>query len=54
MELTKWEYKIEHGDFGQEKLNEWGNEGWELVTVIPGEPDQYTHFFKRPKQPKRY
>jgi hypothetical protein len=51
-EFTKWEYKTEYGDYGEEQLNEWGNEGWELVIVIPGVA--YTYFFKRPKQSKRY
>lgn len=55
-EMTKWEYKTEHGDYGEEKLNELGLVGWELVTVIKDEQSDelaFTYFFKRPKQPKR-
>jgi hypothetical protein len=49
-EFTKWEYRTEYGDYDEAKLNEWGNDGWELVTVIPGEPGKHTYFFKRPKR----
>lgn len=42
----KWEYKTEsldhfqssgHGSTVEEQLNSYGNEGWELVTMIRGE-----------------
>jgi hypothetical protein len=55
-EMTKWEYKTEHGDYGEATLNEWGLQGWELVAVIADKENGqlvYTFFFKRPKQAKR-
>ena len=41
----------------EEMLDEYGEEGWELVSAIPncgykGETDSYTLFFKRQKQSK--
>jgi hypothetical protein len=33
-EMTKWEYKTEHGDYGEDTLDEWGRDGSELLAVI--------------------
>lgn len=48
--MTKFEYAtaplIEHAT--QEILNQWGEDGWELVTVLQG-PQGIVAYFKRPK-----
>lgn len=56
--MTKWEYMtIQTRDYQRDilpKLNEMGEEGWELVTILTfGKPEfipdvYYTCFFKRP------
>lgn len=56
--IQKWEYMIiETPDDGAsmvEKLNRWGREGWELVSVTHSRDKRYGHcgssnlFFKRP------
>ncbi|MED3662222.1 DUF4177 domain-containing protein [Ureibacillus sp. FSL K6-8385] len=69
--MTKWEYKVEtrsmslEGEINVETLfNEFGGEGWELISIIPeytnttNDQNQidsiyvntYTFVFKRPKQ----
>ena len=49
--MSKWEYAtaplIEHAT--QEILNQWGEDGWELVTVLQG-PQGIIAYFKRPKE----
>lgn len=49
--LEKWEYAtvplISHAL--QEILNQWGEEGWELVQVIESESIGTTAYLKRPK-----
>ena len=50
----KWEYRmiVAHGFLSEEQLNEFGEEGWELVCVIPGKDDTSEglfHYFKRLK-----
>ena len=50
--MQKWEYAtaplISHAL--QEILNNWGDEGYELVAVIPGpNPEQLVAYMKRPK-----
>lgn len=43
--VTKWEYMsiaMEGTDIGLDKLNEYGDEGWELVQIII-RPGQYLH-----------
>lgn len=46
----KWEYKVEHSP-GESKINQLGDEGWELVAIQS--PSQNilvsTYVFKRPK-----
>ncbi|NUS73404.1 MAG: hypothetical protein HOQ05_08375 [Corynebacteriales bacterium] len=48
----KWEYAtaplLIHAT--KQILDSWGDDGWELVTVIPGpNADQLVAYFKRPK-----
>jgi hypothetical protein len=49
--LQKWEYAtvplISHAL--QEILNQWGEEGWELVQVIESASTGTTGYLKRPK-----
>lgn len=48
--MAKWEYAtvplIEHAT--QEILNNWGDDGWELVTVLQG-PQGIVAYLKRTK-----
>lgn len=49
----RWEYKVEICPFImlETHLNEFGNEGWELVSIRRKNPDEANvyHIFKRPK-----
>jgi hypothetical protein len=49
--VQKWEYAtvplISHAL--QQILNQWGEEGWELVQVVESEATGTTAFLKRPK-----
>jgi hypothetical protein len=49
-DMQKWEFAtvplIEHAT--QEILNNWGDDGWELVTVLQG-PQGIVAYMKRPK-----
>jgi hypothetical protein len=50
---TKWEYAtvplLVHAT--KQILDNWGLDGWELVTVIPGpNPEQLVAYLKRPKE----
>ena len=50
--MTKWEYStvplLIHAT--KQILDNNGEDGWELVTVIPGpRPEQLVAYFKRPK-----
>lgn len=51
-QLTKWEYAsvplISHAL--QEILNQWGEEGWELVQVQESQATGTVAFLKRPKE----
>lgn len=51
MSMQQWEYAsvplIEHAT--QEILNNWGDDGWELVSVLQG-PQGIVAYMKRPKQ----
>lgn len=51
--MTKWEYAsvplISHAL--QEILNQWGEEGWELVQVQESQATGTVAFLKRPKDP---
>ncbi len=50
--MQKWEYAtvplISHAL--QEILNQWGEEGWELVQVVESSTTGTTGFLKRPKK----
>lgn len=51
--MTQWEYftapVLSH--VAQDILNNFGDEGWELVTALPTEhPETVVAYFKRPKQ----
>lgn len=52
--MIKWEYTILMLDGrNEEKLNELGNEGWELVSVTTESEDRYaTAYLKKPKSPE--
>ena len=49
--MQKWEYStvplLVHAT--KQILDNWGDDGWELVAVIPGpEPEQLVAYLKRP------
>jgi hypothetical protein len=51
--MTKWEYAtiplLVHAT--KQILDQWGEDGWELVTVLPGPTgEQLVAYFKRPKE----
>ena len=51
--MTKWEYAtapvLTHAT--KQILDSWGEDGWELVTVIPGpNPENLVTYFKREVQ----
>lgn len=51
--MTVWEYAtvplLTHAT--KQILDTWGEDGWELVSVIPGpNPDNLVAFLKRPKE----
>ncbi len=48
--MTKWEYFVYDAIYPEKHLNELGESGWELVTVVivPGEKSYPALFFKRP------
>lgn len=49
--MQKWEFAtvplIEHAT--QEILNSWGEDGWDLVAVLPGPQQGLIAYMKRPK-----
>ncbi len=51
--MTKWEYStvplLVHAT--KQILDTWGEDGWELVQVVPGpnNPEQLVAYLKRPK-----
>jgi hypothetical protein len=50
--MTKWEYStvplLVHAT--KQILDNWGQDGWELVQVVPGpNPEQLVAYMKRPK-----
>jgi hypothetical protein len=51
--MTQWEYAtaplLIHAT--KQILDNWGMDGWELVSVVPGpSADQLVAYFKRPKE----
>lgn len=54
--MTKWEYVtaplLVHAT--KQILDNWGDQGWELVQVVPGpNPENLVAYFKREKQDKQ-
>ena len=54
--MTKWEYVtaplLVHAT--KQILDNWGDQGWELVQVVPGpNPENLVAYFKREKQEKQ-
>ena len=52
-DITPWEYAtvplLTHAT--KQILDQWGADGWELVTVLPGPTgEQHVAYLKRPKQ----
>jgi len=50
--MTQWEYASlrNDGPASRETLNELGDDGWELVSVLQGkDTGQFLYVFKRPK-----
>ena len=45
--MQKWEYLLVRGAASEAKLNELGNEGWELIQY---DFESSSFYFKRPKQ----
>jgi len=51
--MTKWEYAtvplLVHAT--KQILDNWGDDGWELVAVVPGpNPEQLVAYMKRPRE----
>jgi hypothetical protein len=53
MERVRWEYRIEESGKSLELLNQYGKDGWELVTAMQVGNDVnnivYQYVFKRPR-----
>ncbi|EPD67979.1 hypothetical protein HMPREF1219_02397 [Corynebacterium pyruviciproducens ATCC BAA-1742] len=52
-DMTKWEYAtvplLTHAT--KQILDTWGEDGWELVTVMPGpNPENVVAYMKRPRK----
>ena len=49
--MTKWEYAtvplLVHAT--KQILDQWGEDGWELVQVVPGPTEQLVAYLKREK-----
>jgi len=41
--MEKWEYKVLHG-VSEEELNKWGEEGYEIINIIPPPPLSPGHY----------
>lgn len=51
VQVKKFEYKREYRDLGIKELNQYGEEGWELVAVEPSRTDNPPRlWFKREKE----
>ena len=51
--MQKWEYTWDsqpHGLDYDERMNAFGVDGWELVSVVQAPTDKVLFFYKRPKQ----
>ena len=49
--MQKWEYLTFYGSLSEVRLNELGEEGWELIAIIVSNEnaDARNFYFKRPK-----
>lgn len=45
--ILQWEYNKVYG-MGVEQLDEYGKEGWELISVVSDGEEDYIYFFKKP------
>ena len=55
--MTTWEYAtapiLVHST--KEILDNWGQDGWELVQIVPGpNPENMVAYFKREAEPRAY
>lgn len=41
--MEKWEYKVLHG-ISEQELNKWGEEGYEIFSIIPPPPPSAGQF----------
>ncbi len=50
--MTKWEYQVAPvlNHVAAQILNNFGQDGWELVTLIPGQGGNDIAYFKRPAE----
>jgi hypothetical protein len=52
--MQKWEYEWLSTELGEESVktvNKMGEQGWEVINVIPSHaPTKYIYFFKRSKR----
>lgn len=48
--MTKWEYQVAPvlNHVAAQILNNFGQDGWELVTLVPGQGGNDIAYFKRP------
>lgn len=52
--IQQWEYKrVSPTNLSDEKLDELGQENWELVATTNSSSGATNYIFKRPKQPKK-
>ena len=50
--MTKWEYQVAPvlNHVAAQILNNFGQDGWELVTLVPGQGGNDIAYFKRPAE----
>jgi hypothetical protein len=50
--MTKWEYQVAPvlNHVAAQILNNFGQDGWELVTLVPGSSGNDIAYFKRPAE----
>lgn len=51
MKVKRWKYQIRpvpNGKPVHDQINEWGNDGWEIVAVLPQNYDSF--YMKKEKQ----
>ena len=51
-DMTKWEYQVAPvlNHVAAQILNNFGQDGWELVTLVPGQGGNDIAYFKRPAE----